>query len=315
MIGEDGAKWGAYEKTAFIVDGKYWVNNHAHVLKPYDANDVFLENYLTMIDLGPYITGDAPPKLTLGNLQEIHVPMPSVIGEQQKIADLISSINELITAQMQKIESFKAHKKGILQQLFPTGGESLPELRFPEYAVAGWEVKPLGKICNILNNRRKPITSSERTKGPYPYYGASGIVDYVNDFIFDERLLLIGEDGAKWGAYEKTAFIVDGKYWVNNHAHVLKPYDANDIFLENYLTMIDLGPYITGNAPPKLTLGNLQEIHVPMPSVIGEQQKIADLLSSTNELITAQMQKIESLKAHKKGLIQKLFPAVYEVGV
>ena len=100
----------------------------------------------------------------------------------------------------------------------------MPQLRFPEFKDDGeWEVKKIEEICRIHNNRRQPISSSKREKGVYPYYGASGIIDQVKDFIFDERLLLIGEDGAKWDAYEKTAFIVEGKYWVINHAHVLEP--------------------------------------------------------------------------------------------
>ena len=135
------------------------------------------------------------------------------------------------------------------------------------------------------------------------------IVDYINDYIFDERLLLVGEDGAKWGAFEKTAFIAQGQYWVNNHAHVLRPIDVSDALLENYLTMIDLAPYVTGAAPPKLTLGKLKEIVVPVPSVDGEQQKIADCLSSLDELIAAQVSKVEALRAHKKGLMQQLFPS------
>lgn len=117
----------------------------------------------------------------------------------------------------------------------------VPRLRFPEFReVNGWNEKPLGVICDVLNNKRQPISSDQRKAGPFPYYGASGIVDFVDNYLFDERLLLIGEDGAKWGAFEKTAFIVEGKYWVNNHAHVLKPVDVNDVLLENYLVMLDL---------------------------------------------------------------------------
>lgn len=135
----------------------------------------------------------------------------------------------------------------------PTKKGLVPALRFPEFRDAGeWIEKPVGKICEVLNNRRKPISSNNREKGSYPYYGASGIVDYISDYIFDERLLLIGEDGAKWGAFENTAFIAEGKYWVNNHAHVLRPNEINDTLLENYLVKLDLGPFITGAAPPKL---------------------------------------------------------------
>jgi type I restriction enzyme S subunit len=186
----------------------------------------------------------------------------------------------------------------------------VPKLRFPEFRnTSVWEEKSIAKICDVLNSRRMPISSDNREKGYYPYYGASGIVDYVKDFIFDERLLLVGEDGAKWGAFEKTAFTAEGKYWVNNHAHVLRTTTINDTLLENYLTMLDLTPFITGAAPPKLTLGKLKDIPIPIPPTEGEQQKIADCLSSIDELITAQTQKLDTLKTHKKGLMQQLFPA------
>ena len=186
----------------------------------------------------------------------------------------------------------------------------LPRLRFPEFRGVGeWDKKRLGEVCDVLNNRRQPITGSDRVKGSYPYYGASGIVDYVNEYIFDERLLLVGEDGAKWGAFENTAFVVEGKYWVNNHAHVLRSKEVIDTLLENYLSMIDIGPFITGAAPPKLTLGMLKIIPVPVSPDEKEQQKIAACLSSLDDLITAQTQKLAHLKTHKKGLMQQLFPA------
>jgi type I restriction enzyme, S subunit len=185
----------------------------------------------------------------------------------------------------------------------------IPELRFPEFKNnEGWQIKSIDDLCEILNNIRKPISSNDRKKGSYPYYGASGIIDYVDDYLFDERLLLIGEDGAKWGAYENTAFLVEGKYWVNNHAHVLKPKHINEKLLKSYLVKLDLHPYITGAAPPKLTLGKLKEIPVPVPENEIEQQKIASCLSSLDEVIAAETQYIASLQDHKKGLMQNLFP-------
>ena len=186
----------------------------------------------------------------------------------------------------------------------------VPRLRFPEFGgTDGWPVKSLGSICEVQNNRRRPITSNDRVPGPYPYYGASGVVDSVNDYIFDERLLLVGEDGAKWGRFESTAFIAEGKYWVNNHAHVLKAIEVKDSLLENYLTMLDIAPFVTGAAPPKLTLAKLKSIPIPVPPTSIEQQKIADCLTSLDEVIAAQGRKVEALKAHKRGLMQQLFPA------
>ena len=101
----------------------------------------------------------------------------------------------------------------------------------------GWEYKKLGEVCEILDNLRKPVTKKDRTAGIYPYYGASGIQDYVDSYIFDGRFLLVGEDGAKWGASDKSAFIIEGKSWVNNHAHILKVSDKIiDILIEYYLS-------------------------------------------------------------------------------
>jgi type I restriction enzyme, S subunit len=278
------------------------------------SNKFFVEllaRYSTIV--GKHSVGTSQTVLSLNELRRIKLPIPKE-SEQQKIAGCLTSLDELITLEAQRLDTLNTHKNGLMQQLFPAEGKTLPKLRFPEFRDAEeWEIKPLGMVCDVLNNRRKPITSSDRVSGAYPYYGASGIVDYVNDFIFDERLLLIGEDGAKWGSYENTAFIVEGKYWVNNHAHVLKPYGVKDTLLESYLTMLDLGPFVTGAAPPKLTLGKLKEIPVPVPSSADEQQKVADCLTSLDDLITAQAQKLAALKTHKKGLMQQLFPLLDEV--
>src|SRR5690606_36931280 len=97
-----------------------------------------------------------------------------------------------------------------------------------------WQTMPLGEICDILDSRRKPITKKDRTPGPYPYYGASGVLDYVEGYLFDEPLVLIGEDGAKWGPNDRSAFHIEGKAWVNNHAHVIRPH--RNVVLVEWLT-------------------------------------------------------------------------------
>jgi len=104
---------------------------------------------------------------------------------------------------------------------------------------------PLGSLCEVLDRLRKPITKSARTPGEYPYYGATGIVDYVDGYLFDEPLVLLGEDGAKWGPGEKSAFAASGRYWVNNHAHVLRfPAKATQRYVETYLNGNNVEQYI-----------------------------------------------------------------------
>ncbi len=274
----------------------------------YIHNDKFVNSVLDNS------TGSNYPAINSSYLSEIIIAIPKS-KEQQKIADCLTSLDELIKSESQKVETLKEHKKGLMQKLFPVDGNSLPQLRFPEFTeVDKWTIYSLIDLCEILNNRRKPISSSKRKKGIYPYYGASGIVDYVDSFIFDELLILVGEDGAKWGAYDKTAFIVSGKIWVNNHAHVIRPIHVNPYFFENYLIKLDLSCFVTGAAPPKLTLSKLKEIPIALPLSSKEQQKIADCLTSLDELIKSESQKVETLEEHKKGLMQQLFPSVNEVG-
>ena len=144
---------------------------------------------------------------------------------------------------------------------------------------AGWTTKPLGELCDILDSRRKPVTKSDRIAGPYPYYGATGIQDFVNDFLFDEPLVLVGEDGAKWESGENTAFPIEGKCWVNNHAHVLRPIRERllDNWLIHFLNHSDLTEYVSGLTVPKLNQGSLREIRIPL-APIEEQRRIVTLL-------------------------------------
>ena len=142
-----------------------------------------------------------------------------------------------------------------------------------------WPVVKLADLCDILDNLRKPITKKDRVEGPYPYYGATGILSYVDDYIFDEKLVLVGEDGAKWGAGENSAFKIDGKAWVNNHAHVVRPLREKllDQWLIYYLNGQDLSDFITGMTVPKLNQGKLKEIPIPLPSLY-EQKRIVAIL-------------------------------------
>ena len=145
--------------------------------------------------------------------------------------------------------------------------------------VFGYAVVTLEDIAENCDSMRKPVTSGKREAGKHPYYGASGIVDYVKDYIFDGDYLLVSEDGANLLARSTPiAFSISGKNWVNNHAHVLK-FDRYETrrFVEFYLNSIDLAPYISGGAQPKLNQKNLNRIEIPLPSQ--ERQKyIVDIL-------------------------------------
>ncbi len=148
----------------------------------------------------------------------------------------------------------------------------------------GWQTKQLGELCDVLDYKRKPITKRDRIAGEYPYYGATGVLGYVEGYIFDEPLVLVGEDGAKWESGENTAFAVKGKIWVNNHAHVLRPHRTKllDNWLIYSLNHSDLTKFVSGLTVPKLNQGSLRGIPVPLPP-LPEQQRIVSILDEAFE--------------------------------
>lgn len=143
----------------------------------------------------------------------------------------------------------------------------------------GWATKPLGDLVDVLDRFRKPITKKDRNAGQHPYYGATGVLDHVSGYLFDEPLVLIGEDGAKWEAGANTAFAIKGKTWVNNHAHVIRPHRdcVLDDWLVYYLNGVDLMPFVSGMTVPKLNQGRLVEIPIPLPPMEEQRRIVATL--------------------------------------
>ena len=175
-----------------------------------------------------------------------------------------------------------------------------------------WKVKPLGELCDVLDYKRMPITKRDREAGEYPYYGATGILDYVSGYLFDEPLVLVGEDGAKWGSGENTAFAVDGKIWVNNHAHVLRPHRSTllDRWLIYFLNYSDLAEFVSGLTVPKLNQGSLREIPIPFPPP-DEQQRIVALLDEAFEPLATAKANAEQNLQNASALFESQLESVF----
>lgn len=183
-----------------------------------------------------------------------------------------------------------------------------PKIRFKGFD-NDWEQRKLGECAEFLDTQRKPLEGAKRVSGPYPYYGASGIVDYVDGYLFDEELVLLSEDGANiTDRNYPVCFLAAGKYWVNNHAHVLKilPENENN-FICNSLERKDYTQYNTGMAMPKLNKEVCKSIPVECPSY-EEQKKIGAYLDYLDHLITLHQRKCEDTKKLKKYMLQKMFP-------
>jgi type I restriction enzyme S subunit len=161
---------------------------------------------------------------------------------------------------------------------------------------SGWPVRPLADVVEFLDNRRKPVTEKDRVAGPYIYYGANGPQGTIDQFIFDEPTILVAEDGGNFGQEGRTiAYQVEGKYWVNNHAHVLRPKPGVDIrFLCRHLEHYDVTPFVNGTTRGKLTKGNTEQIPIALPP-LAEQKRIAAVLDKADDLRGKRRQSLATL--------------------
>ena len=234
------------------------------------------------------------------------ISLPSV-AEQKKIASYLSHIDHLITLHQRKCDETKKLKKYMLQKMFPQNGSKVPEIRFKGFTDE-WEQRKLDDVVEFLDTMRKPLEGAKRISGPYPYYGASGIVDYVDGYLFDEELILLSEDGANIiDRNYPVCFLASGKYWVNNHAHVLRTKQGNENnFICNSLERKDYTQYNTGMAMPKLNKETCKKIPILCPG-FEEQKKIGDYFRSLDNLITLHQHKCEEIKKLKKFMLQNMF--------
>jgi len=250
--------------------------------------------------------GGAQGNLSSGDITDYPLHRPTDEAEQQKIAECLSSVDELMAAQARKVAALKTHKKGLMQQLFPREGETQPRLRFPEFQNDGeWVDDTLGAVCELY----QPVTlsSSELSMtGEHLVYGANGVIGTHNEYNHEESEIAVTCRGATCG--EVT--ITKPKSWVTGNAMIVKPRTKKlrKDFIFQYLKNHGLKAIISGSAQPQITRTGFAPLLVFFPQP-DEQQRIADCLTSLDDLIAAQTQKHEALKTHKKGLMQQLFPA------
>ena len=262
--------------------------------------------------------GSALKEISIGELNKYSAVYP-LLPEQQKIAAFLSKVDEKISLLSEKKAKLTEYKKGVMQQLFngkwqQQDGKLVfipPTLRFKAddgSEFPDWENTQLKDSCEFKDNKRLPLSSGERQQrqGQYRYYGASGVIDYVDDFLFDGEFVLLGEDGAN--IITRTtplAFVVSGKFWVNNHAHVLKAH-GNTYFLAQSLEKLNYEQYNSGTAQPKLNAAICKKINLNMPCLL-EQTKIANFLMVIDKKIELTSTELDKAKQWKKGLLQQMF--------
>ena len=260
------------KSIVWLGDGDVCIGGHSCIIKT-NENPKYINYYMQSIffqkQKEKQVIGTKVIELYPKNLSKIKIPIPP-LEIQEKIVQILDKMTEYVTELTSELTSRKKQYSYYRDKLLSFEDEV--------YQV---EWKKLDEIAENLDSKRQPVAKGGRSSGVYPYYGASGIVDYVDDFIFDGDFLLVSEDGANL-VVRKTpiAFSITGKTWVNNHAHVLK-FDnmINQKFVNYYLNNIDLSPYISGAAQPKLNQQNLNNIKIPYPS-IEIQSRIVQVLDN-----------------------------------
>jgi len=262
---------------------------------------------------------------TIGNVNgqkysNLEIFLPS-LSEQRQIANFLDrkteQIDELIRLKERRMELLQEQRTALINQAVTKGLDPNVEMKPSGVEWIGeipkhWIISKVKHEFESLDNLRIPLNAETRGSMKlkvYDYYGASGIIDKVENYIFDAPLILIGEDGANLRLRSTPlAFKATGKYWVNNHAHVLKPKHGNIDYLANMLESLDYTHYITGAAQPKLTSEHLMNITVIIPSPL-EQAQIADFLDckagQIDELIATEQRKIELLQEYRQSLISE----------
>jgi restriction endonuclease S subunit len=263
----------AYQRKVAVAEFEAVVSGDIYVLAPKDTQRL-LPELLPFLCLSERFfqhavgtsAGSLSPRTNWSSLASFEFDLPP-LDQQRRIAEILWAVEEMMCAQETLEKDTKSARKTFFDTTITEGRNSA--VRNDNKSWPHWREVTLAEAVDFLDGQRKPIKEADRAKrrGDYPYYGASGIIDKIDDFIFDEPLVLLGEDGANIvDRSSPLAFRVSGKIWVNNHAHVLRVKPPNSlVYVEYYLESLDYKPFVTGTAQPKLNKGVCEGIRIPLP--------------------------------------------------
>lgn len=313
---------GAKVMTPMVLSGRFSLSQNCLIMKKRkECNNRFV--YYALFPLFDYAKSLIPvymqPSLRVSDLNKYVIFSPAE-KEQLRIADFLdrrcAEIDSVIAKTEKTIEEYKALKQSIITEAVTKGIR--PNRPMKDSGVEwigeiaeGFEVKKLKFLCQILDQYRSPITADQRNQDAevlYDYYGASGAIDKIDGYTIDDHVMLIGEDGANLRMRNlPLMYEVNGKAWINNHAHILKPKEDVDFYYLFYaLEALDINTYITGSAQPKLSQDNLRRIWVPIPS-LNEQREIAaylkEKIAKIDSLMITKQQFLSDMETYKKSVI------------
>ena len=280
-------------------------------------------------------TGSTRKRIGLNDLKKMKLILPINIQEQQKIASCLSSLDELLEGRKQKLELLKKHKKGLMQNLFPQEGEKVPKLRFPEFKDSGeWEIKSIEKNIDLLTGIALKSKELSEDKSGTPILRGINITEgkirhsaemdkfYLGDisglknYLVEEKDIVIGMDGSKVGKNVALISKQDAGAILIQRVARIKAINSDIRYLYQHFLSQKFRHYVdtvnTSSGIPHISAKQIKDYKIGFPPKLAEQKKIAECLSSVDELITAEAEKIEQLEKHKKGLMQGLFPEINE---
>lgn len=254
--------------------------------------------------------------ISAGRLSGIRICYPQNKKEQKKIVDCLSSLDEVIRAQGKKVEVLREYKKALMQSLFPRAGQYTPDIRFPEFRDAGkWDERLVGEVFKVTRGEvlAMPLVQDGWShEAPYPVYSSQtknrGLAGYYSKYLYEDAITWT-TDGANAGNVNFRG----GRFYCTNVCGVLISDDGQANLCVAELINRVSRQHVSFVGNPKLMNGVMAKIAVPFPS-LEEQRRISNLLSSLDEVITAQGKKLDALKEHKKGLMQQLFPTLENMG-
>ncbi len=291
--------------TCFRVDPEKIIPAYLDFLFAANLHGRWLRKFLT---IGARAHGSL--NVSDDDLMALPVPLPS-LPEQQKIAECLSSLDGLIAAEGRMLEAMRGHKRGLMQQLFPLPGETHPALRFPEFQNARSEFRPIGSFAKVTTGNKD--TQNKVDDGEYPFFVRSQNVERIDSFSQDCEAVLTSGDGVGVG---ENYHYINGKF--DFHQRVYCIYDfipsvSGQFFFHYFSTHFKkrVKEMSAKNSVDSVRMAMITEMPIWMPPP-AEQRRIAHCLTALNDRIAEQVAKIDALKAHKRGLMQQLFPASEE---
>ncbi len=289
LIAEDGENLKSKKQNiAQIVEGQFWVNNHAHIVK---CNEKCILEYLAYLvnckDVSGYITGSAQPKLSQANLNAMTFNIPPVVY-QKKCLSVLSPIEHKIKLNTDINNNLEQQAKALYKDWFFDFSPFSTEGNLPN----GWRLGTVGDIIQLHDSKRVPLSGSERDKMEkiFPYYGATSLMDYVDNYLFDGIYLLLGEDGT---VVDSLGFpilqYVYGQFWVNNHAHIItgkEGFSVEELYL--FFSLTNIKSIVTGAVQQKISQQNLKNVPAIIPS--------KEALSAFDDLIQPIFAQIRNLR-------------------